>query len=237
MTYSKRLDGRGFEETREIEAKVGIVKRADGSAMFRMGKTVAYAAVYGPRDLYPKFLQNPEKGILRCHYNMMPFSGQGERVRPGPSRRSREIGMVTEKALFSVVNLDDFKNAVVDVFIEFPQTDAGSRCTGICAASLALADAGITMKDLVAAVAIGKIGDKLAVDLSYEEEALKDPDTTDMPMAFVPSTGEIVLLQMDGIISKAELMEAIELGKEACKKLNSIQVAALKQKFEVDKNE
>jgi exosome complex component RRP41 len=237
MTYSKRLDGRGFEETREIEAKVGIVKRADGSAMFRMGKTVAYAAVYGPRDLYPKFLQNPEKGILRCHYNMMPFSGQGERVRPGPSRRSREIGMVTEKALFSVVNLDDFKNAVVDVFIEFPQTDAGSRCTGICAASLALADAGITMKDLVAAVAIGKIGDKLAVDLSYEEEALKDPDTTDMPMAFVPSTGEIVLLQMDGIISKAELMEAIELGKKACKKLNSIQVAALKQKFEVDKNE
>jgi exosome complex component RRP41 len=237
MTSSKRLDGRGFEETREIEAKIGIVKRADGSAMFRMGKTVAYAAVYGPRDLYPKFLQNPEKGIMRCNYNMMPFSGQGERVRPGPSRRSREIGMVTEKALSSVVNLDEFKNAVVDVFIEFPQTDAGSRCTGICAAALALADAGITMKDLVAAVAVGKVGDRLAVDLSYEEEALKDPDTTDIPMAFVPSTGEIVLLQMDGIISKDELMEAIELGKNACKKLNEIQVAALKKKFEVDKNE
>ncbi len=237
MTSSKRLDGRGFEETREIDAKVGIVKRADGSAMFRMGNTVAYAAVYGPRDLYPKFLQNPETGIIRCNYNMMPFSGQGERVRPGPSRRSREIGMVTQKALVSVVNLDDFKNAVVDVFIEFPQTDAGSRCTGICAASLALADAGITMKDMVAAVAVGKVGDRLAVDLSYEEEALKDPDTTDMPMAFIPSTGEIVLLQMDGIISKDELMEAIELGKKACSKLNEIQLAALKKKFEVDKNE
>jgi len=237
MSSSKRLDGRGIEETREIEAKVGIVKRADGSAMFRMGKTVAYAAVYGPRDLYPKFLQNPEKGILRCNYNMLPFSGQGDRVRPGPSRRSREIGMVTENALFSVVNLDDFKNAVVNVFIEFPQTDAGSRCTGICAASLALADAGITMKDLVAAVAVGKVGDNMVVDLSYEEEALKDPDTTDIPMAFIPSTGEVVLLQMDGIISKDELMQAIELGKKACMKLNEVQVSALKKKFEVDKNE
>ena len=81
MTYEKRVDGRKFDETREIEAKVGVIKRADGSAMFRIGKTVALAAVYGPRSLHPKFMQNPQKGILRCHYNMLPFSGCGDRIR------------------------------------------------------------------------------------------------------------------------------------------------------------
>ena len=131
MTYKKRLDGREIDETRPIKAKTGIIKRADGSAFFQIGNTIAYAAVYGPRDLYPRFLQDPTKGVLRCRYNMLPFSGSGERVRPGGSRRSKEISMVTEKALLPVVNLDDFPNAVVDVFIELPQTDAGTRCAGI----------------------------------------------------------------------------------------------------------
>ena len=99
MSYTKRHDGRALDETRPIEAKAGVIARADGSAFFRMGNTSAYAAVYGPRELHPRFMQDPKKGLLRCIYNMMPFSGMGERVRPGPSRRSKEISMVTTKAL------------------------------------------------------------------------------------------------------------------------------------------
>lgn len=53
MSYEKRSDGRKFDELRPMEAKVGVIKRADGSAMFKMGKTIAYAAVYGPRALHP----------------------------------------------------------------------------------------------------------------------------------------------------------------------------------------
>src|SRR3989344_5991586 len=171
MVYKKRLDGRKLDETRPIEAKVGVIKRADGSAMFKIGKTKAYAAVYGPRELYPKFMQNPEKGILRVNYNMMPFSSGGERVRPGGSRRSKEISMVSEKALSSVLDLTEFPNAVVDVFIELPETDAGTRCAGICAASMALADAGIIMKDMVSAVAVGCIDGTIVADMCYDEEA------------------------------------------------------------------
>ena len=158
MSYTKRFDGRKFDETRKMEAKAGVISRADGSAYFKIGDTVAYATVYGPRDLYPRFMQNPEKGILRVNYNMMPFSGSGERVRPGGNRRSRELSMVIEKALLPVVELEEFPNSVIDIFIDLPETDAGTRCAGICAASIALADAGITMKDMVAAVrdAIGK---------------------------------------------------------------------------------
>ena len=117
--YDKRADGRKFDQLRDMEAKVGIIKRADGSAYFRIGKTIAIAAVYGPRELYPGFLQNPETGILRCNYDMMSFSVT-DRKRPGPSRRSTEISLVTEGALNPVLDLKEFPGTVVDVFIEFP---------------------------------------------------------------------------------------------------------------------
>ena len=57
MKYEKRYDGRAFEEMRPMEAKVGVVKNAVGSAMFKIGETIAIAAVYGYTDLFPKFKQ------------------------------------------------------------------------------------------------------------------------------------------------------------------------------------
>ena len=55
MAYKKRVDGRKFDELRPIIAKSGIIARADGSAYFKIGNTEAYAAVYGPRQMYPRF--------------------------------------------------------------------------------------------------------------------------------------------------------------------------------------
>ena len=126
----KRPDGRRFDELREFEAKVGIVPNADGSAMYRSGETIAIAAVYGPKKMHPQHSQNPEKGTLRCTYNMNSFS-VSERIRPGPSRRSTEISKITEWALEPVLMLDKFQNMVVDVHINIIQADAGTRCAGI----------------------------------------------------------------------------------------------------------
>lgn len=235
MTYEKREDGRAFDELRKISAKVGVIPRADGSAYFKIGGTAAYAAVYGPRNLFPRFLQNPETGILRCHYNMMPFSGKGNRVRPGGSRRSKEISLVTQKAITPILNLEDYPNAVVDVFIELPETAAGSRCAGICAASMALADAGLNMKDLVVAISVGKIGDKIVVDLDPTEEAYED-GSVDIPIAMLPSSGKITLLQMDGELTKEDLMQALEKGKKALMDIYEIQKNALKDKYKVEEN-
>lgn len=235
MTYKKRYDGRDFNQLRDIEVKAGVIKRADGSGYFRIGKTEAYAAVYGPRELHPKFLQNPQTGILRCSYNMMPFSGQGNRVRPGHNRRAKEIALVTKNALLPVLNLKNYANSVLDVFIELPQTDAGSRCAGICAASVALADAGIEMRDMVVGISVGRVDDKLVVDLDYQEEAHEEGGTADIPVAIIPSTGEITLLQMDGEVDPKSLIEALEMSKKAAQEIYEAQKKALKEKFEVAK--
>jgi exosome complex component RRP41 len=229
-----RPSKRKNNQFREIEAEAGVIQKADGSARFKIGDTEALAAVYGPRELHPRFLQDPKKGILRCSYSMMPFSGDGNRVRPGPSRRSKEISLVTEKALLPVLDLKDYPNTVVDVFIELPQTDAGSRCAGICAAAIALADAGLTMKDMVAAISVGFLGKEMVLDLDGEEEHLGDNETPDVPIAMIPSTGEITLLQMDGIITKKQLKDAIEFAKPAMLEIANKQREALLNKYKVE---
>ncbi len=229
MVYTKRYDGRKFDELRPIKAEVGVIPRARGSAKFQIGNTIAIAAVYGPRELHFKY-QNPDRAILRCNYNMMSFSGAGERVKPGPNRRSKEIGLITENALLPAVDLSNFAGGTVDVYIELLQTDAGTRCAGITAAAMALADAGFSMKDLVTAVALGKVEDKLVVDFSNEEEH-HEGGSTDIPIAMMPRTGEITMLQMDGYIKKEELKELLKTAKRTCMQIYKIQQEALKVRY------
>ncbi|MEM2115635.1 MAG: exosome complex exonuclease Rrp41 [Candidatus Woesearchaeota archaeon] len=230
--YEKRIDGRDWDELRPIEAKIHVIKNADGSAYFRMGKTAAFAAVYGPRKLFPKFLQDSEKGLLRVTYWMMPFSGIGGRVKPVPNRRAQELSKVIENALNRVVILDEFPNSVVDVFIALFETDAGSRCVALNAASLALASAGLSMRDLVCAVAMGRVEDKLVVDLNYEEESY-DGIVADIPFAVIPSNKEIVLLQGDGHITKDMLFTLLDKKLEsAISKIYEVQKKALLSYYE-----
>jgi len=226
----KRPDGRKYDQLREVEIEIGIVKNATGSARFRIGDTIAVAAVYGPRELHPKHLQNPAKGIARIYYDMMSFSVT-DRKRPGPSRRSRELDLVIRKAFEPVILLDNFPRAAVHVFIEIVQADAGTRCASICAASLALAHAGIPMKDLIASVSVGKIGDQVVADLTKKEEDWED-GATDMPLAYSSVLDKVTLLQLDGKMGRAEFSEALELGIESCKKIYKLQKEALRKFYE-----
>jgi len=227
--YTKRDDGRKFDEVRPMIAKVGVVPSADGSAIFETGKTKAIAVVRGPRTLHPQHLQNAQTGILRVNYGMMPFSVE-DRIRPGPNRRSEEISKVTEWALSSVVDLSGFPNTVVDVFVQIPQADAGTRVAGINAAAMALAHAGIPMKEMVSAIGVGKIDKTLVVDLDkYEDSEFHDAEgSTDIPMVFTSRGKEIALLQLDGKISVDEFKETIKMAKKACEDILKVQMDALK---------
>ena len=224
----ERPDGRKIDEMRAVKAKVGIVPNADGSAMFSFGETKAIAAVYGPRKMHPQHAQDPEKATLRCDYNMLSFSVT-ERIRPGPSRRSTEISKITEWALEPVLLIEKYPNMVVDVFISILQANASTRCAGINAAALALAHAGIPMKDLVSSVSIGKLDKQLVVDVNKDEEDWEEGEgATDIPITMTKD-GKITHIQLDGKIKINELKEAIELAKKATKEIYEIQKKALKE--------
>lgn len=222
-----REDKRKPEEIRPLRIEAGIVKNANGSALVSMGRTIAIAAVYGPRILYPKHLQLSNRGKLNAYYYMIPFSTT-ERVRPGPSRRSIEICKVTRHALESVVFLEEFPKTTIDIYINILQADAGTRTAGINAASVALADAGIPMRDLVSAVAVGKINGKYILDLTGNEE---DRTECDLPVAFVPKDEKVTLLQMDGDISRKDINELLKLAIKGCRYIYKKQKDALKKRW------
>jgi exosome complex component RRP41 len=235
MAYTKRADGRKFDELRPIRAEVGVVPNADGSALFAHGDTVAIAAVYGPKPLHPQHLQDPERGIIRLNYNMLPFS-VGERARPGPSRRSKEIGMVSGNALSSVVDLERFPGTVIDVEVMILQANASTRCAGINAAAMALAHAGVVMREMVSSISIGKIDDKIVTDVTKEEEDYHDGEgSTDIPFTITSRTKQVVHLQLDGKIQTKRFKEAYDAAVKACEKIHDYQIRALKGE-KIDEN-
>jgi exosome complex component RRP41 len=223
----KRPDGRKPEEIREMKAKVGIVPNADGSAMFSFGDTIAIAAVYGPQKMHPQHQQDPEKGTLRCRYNMLSFS-VSERMRPGPSRRSTEISKITEWSLEPILMIKRYPNMAIDVHVNILQADASTRCAGINAAALALAHAGIPMKEMVSSISVGKIDKQLVVDLNKDEEDWKDGEgSTDIPITMTQG-GKITHIQLDGKITSKDLKQVIDLAKKAAKNVYDVQKKALK---------
>ena len=225
-TY-KRVDGRKADELRPVTIETGVVPNADGSAYIEMGRNKIIAAVYGPREMHPKRLSKPNRGVLRVRYHMAPFSVDPRRS-PAPSRRDTEIGMVMTDALEPALFLERYPRSVIDVFVEIIQADGGTRCASVNAAAVALVDAGIPMKDLVAACAAGKMDDHIVLDLGdYEDKK----GQADVPLAYMPKLEEVTLLQMDGILTPEETEEAIAKAIDGSKQVYEIQREALKKKY------
>jgi exosome complex component RRP41 len=221
-----RLDGRKPDEIRPIKIKVGILKRADGSCYFEFGGNKVIAAVYGPREVHPRHMQKSTSAIVRYKYNMASFSVE-DRKRPGPDRRSIEVSKVSREALEPVIFQEYFPRSAIDIFVEVLQADAGTRTAGINAASIALADAGIPMKSLVSACAVGKVDDILVLDLNKDED---NYGQADMPIAMTPD-GKITLIQMDGHLSSDEFKEGLEMAKKGCLEIAQLQRVALLEKY------
>ena len=227
-----RTDGRRPDELRPLKITAGALHQADGSAYVEWGFNKVMAAVYGPREVHPRHLQENNKAIVQCRYNMAAFSVD-ERKRPGLDRRSQEISKVIAEAFESVIFVEEYPRTSIDVYIEVLQANAGTRCAGVVAASVALADAGIPMVDLLPAVAVGKVGGKLVLDLNKLEDNFGEAD---LPMALVPQSGRLVLMQMEGHMNRAELSTALDLGVGGCRTIYATMQAALRDRYAVDRS-
>ena len=224
---NRRLDGRKLDELRPIKMEVGVIDNANGSAYIEFGRNKVMAAVYGPKDVHPKHMMKTESAILKCRYHMTPFS-TGTRKKPAPSRRETEISKIISEALEPAIVMTDYPRTAIHVYVEILQSDGGSRCAGVTAASLALADAGINMRDLTSGCAAGKIDGKVALDLDEVEDMEGDAD---LPMAILPNLEKVTLLQLDGDFSHKEFIEALKLAKKGCLKVYEMQRNALNDKY------
>ena len=222
-----RVDGRKPDELRPVRITVGVLKNANGSALVEYGGTKVLAAVYGPREVLPRHIALPDRAVLRVRYHMAPFSTE-ERKSPAPTRREIELSKVIREALEAVVFTYMFPRSGIDVFIEVLQADGGTRTAGLTAASVALADAGIPMKDLAIGVAIGKVNGTLVVDVNELEDQYGEAD---MPVGILPNLNEVVLLQLNGVLTPEEFNKALSLAFSAAEHIYKIAKEALYLKY------
>ena len=225
----KRLDGRDFNELRSLKIEAGILANANGSAYLEWGNNKVLAAVYGPKEATPRHLADTNKAIIKCRYSMAPFSSMGDHGRSGPNRRAIEISKVTKEVFENVVMLEEFPGSEIEIFIEILQSDGGTRAAGITAAAVALANAGIHVKDMVYAVSAGRIDEHVVIDVNMIEDNYSDAD---MPVAISPKDSSVLLLQMDGGFTKEQFSEAMKMILESGKVISKVQRDALERLYE-----
>ena len=225
----KRSDGRGLDDLRPVIVEAGVLNSADGSAYVEWGGNKVVAGIYGPRECIPKHESNPYKALVKCRYTMSPFASKEEHGRSGPNRRSNEISKVIKAVFESVISAELYPMTQIDIYVDVLQAEGGTRVSALTAAAVALADAGIPMKDMVAGISVGKVDGQLVVDLGKLEDNFGQ---SDVPMAIWHRNKKILLLQMDGLLSRDEIATTLDKGIEASEKVHALQVNAIKRRYE-----
>ena len=230
----KRLDGRTAEQLRNIKIQVGMIPEAEGSAFIEWGGNKVLCGVHGPRQCLPKHMANPYQAVIKCRYMMSPFASLEEHGRSGPSRRSTELSKVIKEVYENVIMTEQFPNTQIEMYIDVLQADGGTRTASIAVAAVALANAGIPMKDMVSAVAVGKGGDQLIVDLGKIEDNFGQ---SDVPLAMSARNKDLLLVQMDGLLTREEIEKMLEMAEKSADEVHKLQVKALKDHYTGEKEE
>lgn len=234
VVEGKRIDGRAPDELRKIRIEVGVIPDADGSAYVEWGGNKIICGVHGPRECIPRHEASPFRALIKCRYSMSPFASLEEHGRSGPSRRSIELSKVIREVFENLIISEEFPNTQIDIYVDVLQAEGGTRTASITAAAVALANAGIPMRDLVTAVSVGKADGELLVDLGKMEDNFGQ---SDIPIAFSARDKKILLLQMDGLLSKEEIKRILHMAQEAATKVCEIQKSAIRKFYEEGESE
>ncbi|GAQ91874.1 hypothetical protein KFL_008730020 [Klebsormidium nitens] len=221
---SRRQDGRLPEECRPAFLQVGTVSRAAGSAYAEFASTKVLVAVYGPRESR-KAAAYSDTSRLTCDVKLAAFATKS-RGKYGQGTAERELSDLLHKALVSAVRLDTFPKASVDVFALVLESGGADLAVVVTAASLALADAGIEMLDMVAATSLSLVGGHLLVDPAASEERAQDGNVL---VALMPARNEVTQMHLAGAWPDTHAAQAIELCLDGCHKLDGEMRACLRE--------
>ncbi|XP_048424832.1 exosome complex component RRP41-like isoform X1 [Pyrus x bretschneideri] len=196
-----RSDGREFHQCRPAFFKTGAVNCASGSAYAEFGNTKVIVSVFGPRES-KKAMMYSDIGRLNCDVSYTTFATP---VR-GQGSDHKEFSSMLHKALEGAIILESFPKTTVDVFALVLESGGSDFPVIISCASLALADAGIMMYDLVASVSVSCLGKNLVIDPILEEESYQDGS---LMLTCMPSRYEVTQLTITGEWSTPKLNEVI----------------------------
>jgi polyribonucleotide nucleotidyltransferase len=238
LEKQKRMDGRGYQDLRPISCEVAVLPRAHGSAIFQRGETQALAlATLAPIEeaqMIDAYGGGEQSKRFLLHYNFPPFS-VGETGRfGGASRREIGHGALAERSLEPVVPSENEFRYAIRVSSEVMESNGSTSMASVCGGMLALMDAGVPMKDIVAGISVGLVTEydndqlkryELLTDIIGSEDHFGDMDFKLCGTA-QGVTGYQLDLKLPGISLKI-LGEAIQRAREARTKILEIMRGAL----------
>ncbi|KAL5021551.1 hypothetical protein ScPMuIL_000706 [Solemya velum] len=222
-----RIDGRRPHELRKIQCRLGIFKQADGSAYIEQGNTKVLAAVYGPHEIRGsrgKALH--DKVLVNCQYSMATFSTGERKRRPRGDRKSQEMTMHLKQTFDAAIQTALYPRSQIDIFVEVLQSDGGNYCASVNAATLAVIDAGIPMKDYVCACSASFVSDTPIVDISYLEESSGGPE---LIVATLPKSEQIVFLEQNSRLHEDNLSKVLDLAVKGTKDVHHVLDQAVRE--------
>ena len=221
LDKESRIDGRKFDEIRPISCEVGVLPRTHGSAIFTRGETQVLAVTTLGSSEDEQRIESPAGQEFKhfiLHYNFTPFSVGEVRPLRGPARRDIGHGALAERALAAVVPLPDDFLYTIRVVSEVLESNGSSSMATVCGGCLAMMDAGVPIRDMVAGIAMGLILDEERDKAVILSDILGDEDHLgDMDFKVAGTQEGITALQMDikvKGISKEILHRALMQAKE-----------------------
>jgi polyribonucleotide nucleotidyltransferase len=241
LEKQQRVDGRGYQDLRQITCEVGVLPRAHGSSIFQRGETQALAlATLAPIEeaqMIDAYGGGEQSKRFILHYNFPPFS-VGETGRTGgPGRREIGHGALAERSLEPVVPSENEFRYAIRISSEIMESNGSTSMASVCGGMLALMDAGVPVKDMVAGISIGLVSEggddgqlkryELLTDIIGSEDHYGDMDFklcgTDAGV-----TGFQLDLKLPGVAHNI-ISEAIQRAKEARTKILEIMRSTLDQ--------
>lgn len=199
LNQGRRIDNRPFDQVRPITCEAGLLPRVHGSGLFTRGETQVLAAMTlgsGQDEQRVETLSGEETKPFMLHYNFPPYCVGEVRRAGGPSRRDIGHGALAKRAIEKVLPPKEDFEYTIRVVSEVLESNGSSSMGTVCAASMALMDGGVPIKEPVSGIAMGLVsdGDKVVV-LS---DILGDEDHTgDMDFKVAGTSNGITAVQMD----------------------------------------
>jgi exosome complex component RRP41 len=219
-----RIDGRRPNEVRCVKCRIGVYTQAEGSAYLEQGNTKVLATVYGPHEVRgSKSRALHDRALINCQYSMAVFSTAERKPRPRGDRRSVEMTRHLEQTFNAAILTTLYPRSQIDIYVEVLQSDGGNYSVCINAATLALIDAGIALRDVVCACTAGDLGTvaddgtSAIVDVSHTEESSRAGGASTLTIAILPKSGHIVHVEMTGQLHEDRLSSLIDTATKGCR--------------------
>lgn len=210
-----------------MQCRIGMLPSVDGSAMYEQGNTVAVAVVHGPRSVVRRSKAQHDRAVINCEYSMAPFSTSERKKRRAGDRRHAEMGLALKQTFEVAVMTTLYKRSEIDIHVQILQSDGGELSAAINAVTLALIDAGIAMRDMVAACNAGYLDKTPLLDLNYREKSGGGPV---LPVALMPKTDKVSLVQMDSRLPLQVYEAVLKLAVTGCRQVYEIMQGAVKER-------